>query len=291
MKVLRLSLLASAVAASNSIFTVQVIDWHLLDHPLVATGANVNEDIGGGDYGTLNVATGWHQEGHGVAAKYRFSIDIKLTPKRLFWNFSETAELAFFGSNPTLNNSKIDFFSLSRRTEDVGVVHTLRFKQLSATQEQLSSADSYAELLRSTRGAEEFSFYWPEAWDKRFVPYNNMQMPDDDFWVPDPEVSLFDPSTGELYLRLIHDATAPASAAQQERNVLGLTTLGTYADYRILLSPGNPEWSDWQAQTILEWDKQKRLPSEQQLEQIEQVRRTNAAKGYSSAEDGGHSLQ
>lgn len=127
MKVLGMSLLA-AVAASNSIFTVQVIDWNLLDHPLVASGANVNEDIGGGDYGTLNVATGWHQKGHGAAAKFQFSIDIKFTPQRLFSNFSESAELAFFGSNPTLDNSKIDFFSLSRRTLDVGIVHVLRYK-------------------------------------------------------------------------------------------------------------------------------------------------------------------
>jgi len=45
-----------------------VEDWHLLDHPFVASGANVNEEIGSGDYATLNVATGWHQKGHGIAA-------------------------------------------------------------------------------------------------------------------------------------------------------------------------------------------------------------------------------
>ena len=74
-------------------------DWHLIDHPFVMSGSNVNEEIGSGDYGTLNVATGWLPRNRGLANT--FNIDIKFTPKRLFWNFSESAELAFFGSNPT----------------------------------------------------------------------------------------------------------------------------------------------------------------------------------------------
>lgn len=76
------------------------------------------------------------------------------------------------------------------------------------------------------------------------MPYDSMLMPEA-FWVPDPEVSLFDASTGELYIRLMHDATKPKTAAEQERNTLGFSSLGTYADYRILLSTGNMEWSDW----------------------------------------------
>lgn len=86
---------------ANSIFTVQVEDWHLIDHPFVPSGANVNEEIGGGDYGTLNVATGWLQRGQGAASQFKFSIDIKLTPSKLFFeNFETSAELAFFGSKP-----------------------------------------------------------------------------------------------------------------------------------------------------------------------------------------------
>jgi len=40
----------------------------LIDHPFDITGANVNEEIAAGDYGTINVATGWLQRNRGVAA-------------------------------------------------------------------------------------------------------------------------------------------------------------------------------------------------------------------------------
>ena len=120
-------LLLPSLALGSSIFDIQVEDWHLIDHPFVISGANVNEEVGSGDYCTLNVATGWLPRNRGLA--HSFSIDIKITPARLFWNFSETSELAFFGSSP-LENTKVDYFGLSRATIGNKVIHTLKYKEI-----------------------------------------------------------------------------------------------------------------------------------------------------------------
>jgi len=76
----------------------------------------------------------------------------------LFWNFSETQELAFFGSKAD-SMQGVDFVGLSRKTINGTVVHSLRYKQLPDL--QLSDTlTSFDELLRSTVGAAEYRFQW-----------------------------------------------------------------------------------------------------------------------------------
>lgn len=130
----KLHLLSLAVSAS-SIFTIKVEDWHLIDHPFVISGANVDDNISGGDYATLNVATGWQKRDERGTEKYKFCIIIKLTPKRLFWNFSDDYELAFFGTSSGSAYS-MDFFGLSRANKDGRVVHKLRYGERSMPNSQ-----------------------------------------------------------------------------------------------------------------------------------------------------------
>ena len=90
----------------------------------------------------------------------------------------------------------MDYFGLSRATVGNKIIHTLKYKTMSA----VKSEESYEVLLGRTRDAAKFDFYWQNTKDgicQVFSPYNGSFIDaKKSFWVPNEVVSNFDSSTG-----------------------------------------------------------------------------------------------